>query len=67
MSKVGEYYREREEMGLEPDTIVSFKQLVDEEEPQSNCCSVPFGYPGWPDNDICSRCGEHAEPGDEDG
>ena len=42
-------------------TIVSFKQLVDEEEPQSNCCSVPFGYPGWPDNDICSMCGEHAD------
>ena len=47
-------------------TIVSFKQLVDEEEPQSNCCSVPFGYPGWPDNDICSMCGEHADTGDED-
>ena len=42
-------------------TIVSFKQLVDKEEPQSNCCSVPFGYPGWPDSDICYNCGEHAD------
>ena len=32
----------------------------------SNCCSSPFGYPGWPDNDICSECGEHAEPIDEE-
>ena len=27
----------------------------------SNCCTAPFGYPGWPDNDICSKCGEHAD------
>ena len=32
-----------------------------DEEMVSNCCTAPFGYPGWPDNDICSRCGEHAD------
>ena len=26
----------------------------------SNCCGVPFYEPGWPDNDICSNCKEHA-------
>ena len=28
----------------------------------SNCCVDPFSSPGWPDNDICSACKEHAEP-----
>ena len=32
-----------------------------EEEQVSNCCTAPFGYPGWPDNDICSASGEHAD------
>ena len=32
-----------------------------EEEQVSNCCGAQFGYPGWPDNDICSACGEHAD------
>ena len=32
-----------------------------DEELVSNCCTAPFGYPGWPDNDICSKCGEHAD------
>jgi len=32
----------------------------------SNCCTAPFSYPGWPDCDICSGCGEHAEPLDEE-
>jgi len=32
-----------------------------DEEMVSNCCTAPFGYPGWPDNDICSKCGEHAD------
>ena len=27
----------------------------------SNCCFAPFGYPGWPDDDTCSKCGEHAD------
>ena len=26
----------------------------------SNCCGVPFYEPGYPDNDICSSCGEHS-------
>ena len=26
----------------------------------SNCCDVPFTYPGWPDSDLCSECFEHA-------
>jgi len=28
----------------------------------SNCCGGGFGEPGFPDNDICSTCGEHSEP-----
>ena len=40
--------------------------LTDDEEPLSNCCTAPFGYPGWPDNDICSACGEHADASDEE-
>tara|TARA_Y100000310_G_scaffold327638_1_gene394313 strand:- start:495 stop:1007 length:513 start_codon:yes stop_codon:yes gene_type:complete len=32
----------------------------------SNCCTAPFGEPGWPECDICSACGEHAEPSKED-
>ena len=32
-----------------------------DEEPMSNCCDVPFTYPGWPDSDICSECFEHAD------
>ena len=32
----------------------------------SNCCEAPFNEPGYPDNDICSKCLEHAEPIDED-
>ena len=32
----------------------------------SNCCTEPFGYPGWPDCDICSQCKEHAEPSEEE-
>jgi|ETNvirnome_2_300_1030623.scaffolds.fasta_scaffold47444_2 hypothetical protein len=40
--------------------------LTDDEDPLSNCCTAPFGYPGWPDNDICSACGEHADASDEE-
>ena len=32
----------------------------------SNCCAAPFYEPGYPDNDICSKCYEHAEPMEED-
>ena len=28
----------------------------------SNCCGAEFYEPGYPDNDICSACGEHSEP-----
>jgi len=28
----------------------------------SSCCGGQFAEPGWPDNDICSTCGEHSEP-----
>ena len=27
----------------------------------SNCCGAVFYEPGWPDNDICSCCREHAD------
>ena len=27
----------------------------------SNCCGALFYEPGWPDNDICSDCREHAD------
>ena len=37
-----------------------------DEDTVSNCCTAPFGYPGWPDSDICSKCFEHAGI-DEDG
>jgi hypothetical protein len=40
----------------------------------SNCCTALFTHPGWPDSDICSACGEHADTaisdeifGDKDG
>jgi len=26
----------------------------------SNCCEATFYEPGYPDNDICSACGEHS-------
>tara|TARA_Y100001951_G_scaffold100451_1_gene103871 strand:+ start:38 stop:262 length:225 start_codon:yes stop_codon:yes gene_type:complete len=32
----------------------------------STCCSAPFYEPGWPDNDICSECKEHAGALDDD-
>jgi hypothetical protein len=27
----------------------------------TNCCTSSFSYPGWPDSDICNKCGEHAD------
>ena len=27
----------------------------------TNCCDARFLYPDWPDNDICTKCGEHAD------
>ena len=35
-------------------------EMRPDEDPVSNCCTAPFGYPGWPDSDICSECHEHA-------
>ena len=32
----------------------------------SNCCGASFYEPGWPDNDICSSCKEHADAVDEE-
>ena len=32
----------------------------------SNCCDAPFGSPGYPDCDICTACGEHAAPIEEE-
>ena len=32
----------------------------------SECCGATFYEPGYPDNDICSACREHAEPIEED-
>lgn len=35
-----------------------------DEDSVSNCCTALFTYPGWPDSDICSKCFEHADLGD---
>tara|TARA_Y100000296_G_scaffold25080_1_gene29527 strand:+ start:55 stop:471 length:417 start_codon:yes stop_codon:yes gene_type:complete len=32
----------------------------------SECCGANFHEPGYPDNDICSACGEHAGAMEED-
>jgi hypothetical protein len=32
----------------------------------SACCSAPFHEPDWPDNDMCSECGEHTEPEEDE-
>jgi len=32
----------------------------------SNCCGALFYEPGWPDNDLCSACKEHADPIEEE-
>ena len=32
----------------------------------SNCCGAVFYEPGWPDNDICSCCREHADMANEE-
>ena len=33
---------------------------------ETNCCGATFYEPGWPDVDICSSCGEHASPMEEE-
>ena len=35
-------------------------EVIEDEEPLSNCCTAPFTEPGWPDSDFCSQCHEHA-------
>ena len=37
-------------------------QMCEDGTTGSNCCGAVFYEPGYPDNDICSDCGEHAEP-----
>ena len=37
--------------------------IPDEDQALSNCCDAPFGYPGWPECDLCSACNEHADTG----
>ena len=32
----------------------------------SDCCGALFYDPGWPDNDICSACREHANASEID-
>ena len=32
----------------------------------SNCCGARFYEPDYPDNDICTACGEHASPIEQD-
>ena len=32
----------------------------------SSCCGTDFYPPGYPDNDICSGCGEHSGVMEED-
>jgi hypothetical protein len=31
----------------------------------TNCCGAPFYELGYPDNDICSACKEHADAAEE--
>ena len=33
---------------------------------ETNCCGASFYEPGYPDNDICTACGEHASPMEEE-
>ena len=32
----------------------------------SDCCGALFYEPGWPENDICSACKEHANASEID-
>ena len=56
MSKVYEYFKQ----WLEDNTPQHPSEMEPDEEPVTNCCSVPFTYPGYPDSDFCSQCHEHA-------
>ena len=50
--------RSHEEHGFQLNILEMGKE---DEMEYSNCCDAPFGYPGWPDCDICQACGEHAD------
>ena len=65
MSKVGEYYRERDKTLTAEEMIGPSEGLRPEDDPISNCCGELFTYPGWPDSDTCSECGEHADLHDD--
>ena len=72
MGKVSEYFRSKAGDNARPEdnTPVYASDIVfgpqEEEEILSNCCGAEFGPPGYPDCDICSACGEHADPGEEE-
>ena len=46
--------------------IINGKIVQEYQDIYSNCCMATFEYPGWPDNDICTRCGDHAILWDDD-
>ena len=58
---VDEKYRQAYKKAVKKIEESSAGERPVDEDPMSNCCTAPFGYPGWPDNDICSACGEHAD------
>ena len=41
----------------------SCAEKEDSKEYYTNCCEANFVHPGWPDNDMCSKCFEHADIG----
>jgi len=43
-----------------------FERLQDEEDVFTECCGEPFAIPGYPDSDLCSFCGEHTGPIEDD-
>ena len=54
MNTLCDKYKEKETM------ITYHKRYIPEDDPVSNCCTASFSYPGWPESDICNKCGEHA-------
>ena len=61
MSKVFEHFKDQ----LEDNGPQHPSEMEPEDPPTSNCCDYPFTYPGYPESDICSKCGEHAGPEDD--
>ena len=41
---------------------LEFKE-INMKEYYSSCCDANFMHPGWPENDMCSKCFEHADIG----